>query len=44
MATFEAWQPVGRTFDTVIAAQARRRVDQVASTVKAAQVLRAGGP
>jgi SAM-dependent methyltransferase len=43
VATFEAWQPDGRTFDTVIAAQAWHWVDPVAGAVKAAQVLRPDG-
>ena len=43
MATFEAWDPAGRTFDAVIAAQAWHWVDPVAGAAKAAQVLRPGG-
>jgi SAM-dependent methyltransferase len=43
VATFEAWQPDGRTYDTVIAAQAWHWVDPVAGAVKAAQVLRPDG-
>lgn len=43
VAAFEAWQPVGRTFDTVVAAQSWHWVDPVAGTVKAARVLRPGG-
>jgi SAM-dependent methyltransferase len=43
VATFEAWQPAGRTFDAVIAAQSWHWVDPVAGAVKAAQVLRPGG-
>lgn len=43
VATFEAWQPAGRTFDTVIAAQSWHWVDPVAGPAKAAQVLRPGG-
>ena len=43
VATFEAWQPAGRTFDAVIAAQAWQWVDPVAGAVKAAEVLRPDG-
>jgi SAM-dependent methyltransferase len=43
VAAFEAWQPAGRTFDAVIAAQSWHWVDPVAGTVKAAGVLRPGG-
>jgi SAM-dependent methyltransferase len=43
VATFEAWQPAGRTFDAVIAAQAWQWIDPVAGAVKAAQVLRPDG-
>ncbi|MFE9675504.1 class I SAM-dependent methyltransferase [Streptomyces sp. NPDC006259] len=43
VASFEAWQPAGRTFDTVVAAQSWHWVDPVAGAVKAAQVLRPGG-
>lgn len=43
VATFEAWQPAGRTFDAVVAAQSWHWVDPVAGAVKAAQVLRPGG-
>uniref|UniRef100_A0AAU3GS86 Class I SAM-dependent methyltransferase n=1 Tax=Streptomyces sp. NBC_01401 TaxID=2903854 RepID=A0AAU3GS86_9ACTN len=43
VAAFEDWQPAGRTFDTVIAAQSWHWVDPVAGTTKAAQVLRPGG-
>lgn len=43
VAAFEAWQPAGRTFDTVIAAQSWHWVDPVADTVKVARVLRPGG-
>ncbi len=38
--TFEAWEPDGRTFDAVTAAQSWHWVDPVAGAVKAAQVLR----
>lgn len=43
VATFEAWEPVGRTFDVVIAGTAWHWVDPVAGAAKAAQVLRPGG-
>ncbi len=40
---FEAWQPVGRTFDAVVAAQSWHWVDPVTGAAKAARVLRPGG-
>jgi SAM-dependent methyltransferase len=43
VAAFEDWQPGGRTFDAVIAAQSWHWVDPVAGAVKAARVLRPGG-
>jgi SAM-dependent methyltransferase len=43
VAKFEDWDPAGRTFDTVIAAQAWHWVDPVAGAAKAAAVLRPGG-
>jgi SAM-dependent methyltransferase len=43
VATFEAWEPAGRTFDVVIAAQSWHWVDPIAGAVKAAQVLRPDG-
>ncbi|MGW7541274.1 class I SAM-dependent methyltransferase [Streptomyces sp. NPDC054770] len=43
VATFEAWRPVGRTFDAVIAAQSWHWVDPVAGAMKAAHVLRPEG-
>ncbi|HEY2675160.1 MAG TPA: class I SAM-dependent methyltransferase [Rugosimonospora sp.] len=43
VATFEAWDPAGRTFDAVVAGQAWHWVDPVAGGAKAAQVLRPGG-
>lgn len=43
VATFEAWDPAGRTFDAVIAGQAWHWVDPVVGTAKAARVLRPGG-
>ncbi|MEU6762510.1 class I SAM-dependent methyltransferase [Streptomyces sp. NPDC046853] len=43
VAAFEAWQPGGRTFDAVIAAQSWHWVEPSAGAAKAAQVLRPGG-
>ncbi|MBB2910474.1 SAM-dependent methyltransferase [Streptosporangium becharense] len=43
VATFESWQPAGRTFDAVIAAQSWHWVDPVAGAVQAARVLRPRG-
>lgn len=43
VATIEAWDAAGRTFDAVIAGQAWHWVDPVAGAAKAAQVLRPGG-
>lgn len=43
VATFEAWQPDGRTFDAVIAAQAWHWIDPVGGAAKAAALLRAEG-
>lgn len=43
VANFEAWEPAGRTFDTVIAAQSWHWVDPVAGAEKAARVLRPDG-
>ncbi|MFD4481638.1 class I SAM-dependent methyltransferase [Streptomyces sp. NPDC058471] len=43
VADFEAWQPVGRTFDAVIAAQSWHWVDPAVGALKAAHVLRPGG-
>ena len=43
VATFEAWDPAGRQFDVVIAAQAWHWVDPVAGAAKAAQALHPGG-
>jgi SAM-dependent methyltransferase len=43
VAAFESWQPAGRMFDAVIAAQSWHWVDPVAGAVKAARVLRPGG-
>ena len=44
LATFEAWDIGGRTFDAVVAGQAWHWVDPVAGAAKAARVLRPGGP
>lgn len=41
--SFEDWQPAGRTFDAVVAAQSWHWVDPVAGAAKAARVLRPGG-
>jgi SAM-dependent methyltransferase len=43
VATFEAWDPIGRVFHAVIAGQAWHWVDPVAGAAKAAEVLRPGG-
>jgi SAM-dependent methyltransferase len=43
VAKFEDWDPGGRTFDTVTAAQAWHWVDPVAGTRKAAMILRPAG-
>ncbi len=43
VATFEAWDPAGRTFDAVIAGTAWHWVDPIAGAAKAAQVLRPDG-
>ncbi len=43
VAKFEDWDPAGRSFDAVIAAQAWHWVDPVAGAAKAAAVLRPGG-
>jgi SAM-dependent methyltransferase len=43
VATFEAWDSAGRTFDAVVAGQAWHWVDPVAGAVKAARALRPGG-
>jgi len=40
---FEDWEPAGRTFDAVIAAQAWHWVEPAAGAAKAAAVLRPGG-
>jgi SAM-dependent methyltransferase len=43
VATFEDWDPAGRTFDAVVAGMAWHWVDPFAGAAKAAQVLRPGG-
>jgi SAM-dependent methyltransferase len=43
VATFEAWDPAGRTFDAVVAGTAWHWIDPIAGAAKAAQVLRPGG-
>jgi SAM-dependent methyltransferase len=43
VAKFEDWDPAGRVFDAVIAAQAWHWVDLVAGAAKAAEALRPGG-
>lgn len=43
IATFEDWDPAGRTYDIVIAAQSWHWVDLVAGAEKAARVLRPNG-
>lgn len=43
VATFEAWDPRGRTFDVVAAGQAWHWVDPVAGAAQAARILRPGG-
>lgn len=42
-ATFEAWDPAGREFDTIIAGTAWHWVDPIAGAAKAARLLRTGG-
>jgi SAM-dependent methyltransferase len=43
VASFELWEPAGRTFDLVTAAQSWHWVEPEAGTAKAAAVLRPGG-
>ncbi|WP_424892796.1 class I SAM-dependent methyltransferase [Streptomyces sp. XH2] len=43
VSAFEAWDPAGRAFDAVVAAQAWHWIDPVAGAAKAAQALRNGG-
>ncbi|MCX4744084.1 class I SAM-dependent methyltransferase [Kitasatospora sp. NBC_01287] len=44
VATIEAWDPAGRTFDAVVSGQTWHWVDPVAGAAKAALALRPGGP
>jgi hypothetical protein len=43
VATFEAWDPAGRTFDLVVSGQAWHWVDPTVGPAKAAALLPAGG-
>ncbi|MER7004377.1 class I SAM-dependent methyltransferase [Dactylosporangium sp. NPDC000555] len=43
VATIEAWEPAGRTFDALVAGQAWHWVNPVAGAAKTAAVLRPGG-
>ncbi|HEX7303803.1 class I SAM-dependent methyltransferase [Lentzea sp.] len=43
VATFEDWNPAGRTFDAVVSGTAWHWVDPVAGAAQAARVLRPGG-
>ncbi|WP_033295937.1 class I SAM-dependent methyltransferase [Amycolatopsis jejuensis] len=43
VATFEEWDPSGRTFDALVSGQAWHWVDPVVGAAKAARVLRPGG-
>jgi SAM-dependent methyltransferase len=43
VATFEAWEPAGRTFDAVVSGTAWHWIDPVAGAAKAARILRPGG-
>jgi SAM-dependent methyltransferase len=43
VATFEAWEPAGRVFDTVVAGQSWHWVDPASGPAKAVRVLRPGG-
>jgi SAM-dependent methyltransferase len=43
VATFETWEPAGRTFDAIVSGTAWHWVDPVAGAAKAAEVLRPGG-
>ncbi|WP_250038122.1 class I SAM-dependent methyltransferase [Paractinoplanes maris] len=43
VATFEEWEPAGRSFDVVVAGQTWHWVDPVAGAAKAASVVRPGG-
>lgn len=43
VATSEAWESAGRTFDAVVSGTARHRVDPIAGAAKAVRILRPGG-
>ena len=43
VATIEAWDPAGRTFDALVAGQSWHWVDPIVGAAKAAEVLRPGG-
>lgn len=43
VATFEEWDPAGRTFDAIVCGTAWHWINPVAGAAKAAQVLRPGG-
>jgi SAM-dependent methyltransferase len=43
VATFESWDPAGRTFDAIVAGTAWHWIDPVAGAAKAGRVLRPGG-
>lgn len=43
VATFEAWEPIGRSFDAVVAGQSWHWVDPTVGTAKAARLLRPSG-
>ncbi|MGX7674092.1 class I SAM-dependent methyltransferase [Plantactinospora sp. DSM 117369] len=43
VATFEAWEPAGRTFDAVVSGTAWHWVDPIAGAAKAARILRPAG-
>ena len=43
VATFEAWEPAGRTFHAVVSGTAWHWVDPIAGAAKAARILRPGG-
>lgn len=43
VATFEAWEPAGRTFDAIVSGTAWHWIDPIAGAAKAARVLRPGG-
>lgn len=43
VSTFEAWQPAGRTFDAIVAAQSWHWVDPAEGLAKAGRILRTNG-